>query len=95
MPVLRKAVSAPVCLSTRVRAAPGSSTTRARTWPAPENSKVSGASTTPVTRSATPPAAWISEAALALVPETRYCRACAALAASVTEAPRAVSAGGR
>ncbi len=37
----------------------------------------------------------ISETALALVPETRYCRACAAMAASAAEAPRAVSAGGR
>jgi RNA polymerase-binding transcription factor DksA len=37
----------------------------------------------------------IGEAALALVPETRYCRACAAMAARVAEAPRAVSAGGR
>jgi RNA polymerase-binding transcription factor DksA len=37
----------------------------------------------------------ISESTLALVPETRYCRACAAMAARVAEAPRAVSAGGR
>ena len=37
----------------------------------------------------------IPEAALTLVPETRYCPACTAGAASVSEAARTVSAGGR
>jgi len=37
----------------------------------------------------------IGESTLALVPETRYCRGCAALAASMTGAAETVSAGGR
>ena len=56
--------------SNRVSDAPSSSTSSARTWPLPENSSASGASTTlPLgTRSATPPRANASDAALTALP---------------------------